>query len=167
MKRPFEHPLLCLRRLVRVEGGLRLLDEREHVTHPEDAARHAIGMEDLEVLELLAHAGEEDRDAGHLLHRERGTTARVAVELREHHAAQRHGRGERLGDTDGLLAGHRVDDEQHVVRRDRVGHRRQLAHQVVVDLQTTGGVDDHGRAAGALRLLDPGARHGDGIGSAR
>ena len=39
-----------------------LLDQRQHVAHAEDAARHAVGMEGLEVVELLADAGEEDRE---------------------------------------------------------------------------------------------------------
>ena len=35
--------------------------------------------------------------------------------LRHHDAVEVHGLGELLGDVDGVLAGHRVDDEQDVV----------------------------------------------------
>ena len=78
----------ALLRLVLVEGGLGLLDEREHVAHAEDAARHAVGVERLELVELLAGTGEQDRLADDLLHRQRGTTARVAVDLGEDHAVE-------------------------------------------------------------------------------
>ena len=80
--------LLGLRLLVLVEGRLGLLDEREHVAHAEDAARHAVGVERLELVELLAGTREQDRLADDFLHRQRGTTARVAVDLGEDHAVE-------------------------------------------------------------------------------
>ena len=43
---------------VLVDLGLGLLDEREHVAHAEDAGGHAVGMELLEGVELLADADE-------------------------------------------------------------------------------------------------------------
>ena len=44
---------------------------------------------------------------------------------------------------DGLLAGHRVEDEQRVRRLDRVADALELVHQLLVDLEAAGGVDDH------------------------
>ena len=82
---------------------------------PEDAARHAVGVERLEVVELLARAREQDRLADDLLHRERRTTARVAVDLGEDHAGEPDGLVELGGDVHRFLTGHRVDDEQRVV----------------------------------------------------
>ena len=107
-----------------VEGRLGLLDEREHVAHAEDAARHAVGVERLEVVELLAGTGEEDRLADDFLHRQRGTAARVAVDLGEDHAVEADRLVERVGDVDRFLTGHRVDDEQRVVRLHRVADLR-------------------------------------------
>ena len=104
--------------------GLGLLDEREHVAHAEDAARHAVGVERLEVVELLAGTREEDRLADDLLHRQRGATARVAVDLGEDHAVEADRLVERLGDVHRFLAGHGVDDEQRVVRLHRVADLR-------------------------------------------
>ena len=64
------------------------------------------------------------------------------------------GLGERLGDVDGLLAGHRVDDEQRVVGVDTASRdAAQLVHQLGVDLEPAGGVDDHDVAAEALGFL--------------
>src|ERR671933_843014 len=65
--------------LVLVELALGLLDERHHVAHAEDALRHALRVEALELVELLADAREQDRLAGDRLGAERGAAAGVAV----------------------------------------------------------------------------------------
>ena len=101
--------------LVVVVGGLRLLDQGHDVAHPEDPLRHPVRVEALELVELLAGRGVHDRLAGHRLDRQRGAAAGVAVELRHHDPVELDDLGELLGDVDRVLAGHRVDDEQHVV----------------------------------------------------
>ena len=103
-------------RLLLVDLLLGFLDQAEDVAHAEDARGHAVGVELVEVLQLLAGRGEEDRLAGHRVDRERGAAAGVAVELGHHHAVELGRLGEGLGDADGVLAGHRVDDEEDVVR---------------------------------------------------
>ena len=73
----------------------------------------------------------------------------------DHHHAVELGRlGEGLGDADRVLAGHRVDDEQHVVGLDPLADLRQLLHQVLVDVEAAGGVDDQHVAALRLGLLE-------------
>src|SRR5690606_32760972 len=69
-----------LLRLLLVEGLLRLLDEREDVTEVEDPARHALGVEGLELLEPLARAREDDGAARNRGDRQRRTTAGIAIE---------------------------------------------------------------------------------------
>ena len=101
-------------RIVLVELALGLLDQAHHVAHAEDPLRHAVGVEALELVELLAGGGEQDRLAGDGLHRQRRAAAGVAVELGHHDAVELHRLGELLGDVDRVLAGHRVDHEQHV-----------------------------------------------------
>ena len=54
----------------------------------------------------------------------------------------RHRGRERLGDGDGLLAGHRVDDEQRLDRLDGRVDRGDLGHQRLVDREAAGGVED-------------------------
>ncbi len=88
--------------------------------------------------------GELDRLAGDRLDAQRGAAAGIAVELRQDHTVERDALLERLGDVDGLLAGHRVDDEDHVLGLRLVAHALELGHQLLVDLQAAGGVDDHG-----------------------
>ena len=109
-----------LGRLLGVEGLLGLLDQGEHVAHAEDARGHPVGVEDVEVGELLAVGGEHDRLAGDRRDRQRGTTAGVAVELGEHDAVEADAVEEGLRGVDRVLADHRVDDEQDLVGLDRV-----------------------------------------------
>jgi hypothetical protein len=53
---PRLHPLLHRGGLVLVELRLGLLDERQDVAHAEDALAHPVGVEALEVAELLARS---------------------------------------------------------------------------------------------------------------
>ena len=68
---------------------------------------------------------------------------------------------EPLRDVDRVLAGHRVGDEEHVLRRDRRLDRDELGHQRFVDVQAAGGVDDDGVVAAGARRRDAGAREVD------
>ena len=115
---------------------------REHVAHAQDAARHPVGVEDVEVLELLTARREQDRYAGDLAHRQRRTAAGVAVELGQHHAGEADALTERLGGVDGVLADHRVEHEDHFVGVHGVADRAGLPHQLLVDAEAAGGVDD-------------------------
>src|SRR4051794_26787510 len=140
--------------LVFLELLLRLLDERHHVAHAEDPLRHPLGVEALELVELLAHAREQDRLARDRLDAQRGAAAGIAVELAHQHAVELDGLGELLGDVDRVLAGHRVDDEQDVVRLDRPADVDELLHELSVDVQAAGGVDDEDVLAVHLRLVE-------------
>ena len=71
-----------------------------------------VGVEDLERIGLLAGAEELDREPGDGRDAERGAAAGVAIDLGQDEAGHRDRRDERLGDADGLLAGHGVDDER-------------------------------------------------------
>ena len=93
--------------------------KRQDVAHAEDPRRHPVRVEALELGQLLAGRRVQDRLAGDRLDRQRGAAAGVAVELGHHDAVELRRLGELLGDVDGVLTGHRVDDEQHVVRLDR------------------------------------------------
>ena len=137
--------------------------KRQHVAHAEDPLGHAVRVEALEVRQLLAGGGEHDRLAGDRLDRQRGAAARVAVELGEHDAVELGGLGELLGDVDGVLAGHRVDDQQHDVRLDRLLDVGQLLHQLLVDVQAARGVDDQHVLAVALGLVERPARDVDRV----
>src|SRR3954467_7857912 len=128
--------------LVLVDRLLGLLDERQDVAHAEDPLGHAVRVEAFEVAELLAGGGEQDRLAGDGLDRQRRAAAGVAVELGEDHAVELRDLGELLGDVDGVLAGHGVDDQQHVRGPDGLLDLGQLRHKNFVDVEAARGVDD-------------------------
>ena len=128
--------------LLRVEGLLGLLDEGEQVAHAEDARGHPVGVEDVEVGELLAVGREQDRLAGDLAHAQRRTTAGVAVELGEHDAGEADAVAERLGGGHRVLADHGVDHEQGLVGPHGVADVGGLPHQLGVDAEPARGVDD-------------------------
>ena len=71
---------------------------------------------------------------------------------------------ERLGGFDGALTGHRVDDEERVFRFDGRADAADLVHQLGVDGEATGGVDDQHVAAEALRLGETGVGDRDRVG---
>ena len=120
MNWPFAQALLHRLLLVLLDRGLGSLDQRQDVAHAEDPRRHPVGVEPLELVELLARRDELDRLARDGLDGERRAAARVAVELRQHDAVELDALLERLRDPDRLLAGHRVEHEQDVVGRASV-----------------------------------------------
>src|SRR3954451_21759179 len=144
--------------LVLLELLLGLLDERHHVAHAEDPLRHALRVEALELVQLLADAREQDRLARDSLDAERGAAARVAVELAHQDAVEVDGLGELLGDVHRVLAGHRVDDEQDVVRLDGPANLDELVHERRVDVQAARRVDDEDVLALHLRPVERPAR---------
>ena len=95
--------------------------------------------------------------------RQRGTTAGVAVELGEHDAGEVDALLEGVRGVDGGLADHRVDDEQHLVGLDRGADVGGLLHEVGVDGEAAGGVDDDDVVLGAAGLLDAGAGDRDRV----
>ena len=100
-------------------------------------------MELLEGVELLADADELDRLAGDRLDAEGRAAARVAVELGEDHAVNVELGVELVGAVDGVLAGHRVADEEDLLRLRAGLDVEQLRHQLFVNVEAAGGVEDH------------------------
>ncbi len=140
-------------------GLLGLLDDADDVAHAEDALGHALGVEHLERIGLLAHRDKLDGLAGHLAHRERAAAAGVAVELGDDHAVEVGAFGEGGDHVDDVLTGHGVDDHEDLVGLDRLLDVDGLLHHLPVDLQTARGVDDDHVAHGVDGLTD--GRPGD------
>src|SRR5205085_7093314 len=113
------------------------------VAEAEDAARQSLGPELLQLVEPLAHADELDGLAGDLLDRKRRTASRVAVELGEDEAGELEAAIELAGGLHRVLSDHRVRDEQHVLGSDALLDVLQLAHHLLVDGETAGGVVEH------------------------
>ena len=105
-------------------------------------------------VEMLAGADELDRHAGDVLDRQRRAAAGVAVELGHDHAVELQRLVERLGAVDGVLAGHAVDDQVDLVRLDACGRSASsCVHQLVVDVQPAGRVENHDVGAVSLGVL--------------
>ena len=141
----------------------RLLDERQHVAHAEHARDDAIGMERLEILQPLAAAGKRDRHADDADDRQRRAAAGIAVHLAEDDAGDAHAAIELARALDRVLPGHRVGDVEQVGRLRRLLDRLQLHHQLVVDVEAAGGVDDDDVEAGVAGLGQRAARALHGI----
>ena len=109
-------------------------------------------MERLEILQPLAAADKRDRHADDADHRQRRAAARIAVHLAQDDAGHADPPVELAGALDRVLPGHRVGDVQQVGRLHRRLDRLELVHQLVVDVQAAGGVDDHDVEAAVLRL---------------
>src|ERR1043166_6993372 len=75
-------------------------------------------------------------------HRERRAASRVAVELGQDDAGERQSVGERPRGVHGILALHRIDDEERFHRFERRMQLADLAHHRFVDRQPAGRVDD-------------------------
>ena len=146
--------------LLGVDLPLHLLDEADDIAHAEDARGHALGIERLERLGLLAHAQEHDGLAGDLAHRKRRAAAGIAICLREHDASQVERGRESTRGIHGILARHGIDDEQALGRIHRGIDLAHLLHQRFVDMQAAGGVDDEHVEYAALRFVERRSRDG-------
>ena len=74
-------------------------------------------MERLERVGLLARADERDGPPGDVAHGQGRAAARVAVQLRQRDRVDADRLVEAVGDRDRVLPRHRVQDQEHVMRR--------------------------------------------------
>ncbi len=92
------------------------------------------------------------------------TTAGVAVELGEDDTGDADSLTESVGRADRVLTDHCVEDEDGLVRVDGVTDTGGLRHQLRVDTEATGGVDDHDVVMLVACFFDAGAGDLDGVG---
>ena len=142
--------------LLLVDELAEIIHQADNVAHAQNAAGHALGAERLKLIKPFAHTHVLDRCARDHLDRQRRATAGIAIELGQHHPVDAHFLVEMLGRCDGVLADHRVDDQQHVVRRGLLADSAQLVHQLLIDGQAAGGIEDHHIEIAVFRLVVPG-----------
>ena len=109
-------------------------------------------MEVLERLEALPGRDELDREAGHLADGEDGAAAAVGVHLRDHDAGALDRLVELLGDRHGLLAGHRVHNNEHLGRIHLVCEGGEAVRGVIIEGDRADGVHDDRGDVLLLRL---------------
>ena len=141
-----------------------LLDQAHQVALADDPLGHALGAELFQPVELLADADELDRHLGDRLDGQRRAAAGVAVHLGHDDAVKVQGVIERLGAVDGVLAGHRVADEVHLVGPDEAVDLLQLVHRHFVDVQPASSVEDDGIEQVVFRIGDRVAANLDRVG---
>ena len=105
-------------------------------------------MKRLKRVILFADADEFDRLTSDLPDRQRRATACVTVHLRKHHSSEREFFVELVRRADGVLPGHRVSDEQNLLRTKQPLQRLHLVHELVVDMETAGGVHNQNIGSG-------------------
>jgi hypothetical protein len=118
--------------------------EADDISHAEDTVGHALGVEHVEGVHLLAGADELDGLVDDGTYGQGGTAAGVTVELCQHHAVEVETVVEFLGGVDGVLSRHGVDDEECLVGLCGLLDGGDFLHQRFVDGQSSGGVDDDG-----------------------
>jgi len=105
-------------------------------------------MKRLQRVVFFTHADELDRLPCHLANGKGRAAARVAVHFGEHHAGDRKLFVELVGRTHRVLAGHGVGHKQNFLGVEQLLERLHFRHQVVVDVQASGGIDDQKVASG-------------------
>jgi hypothetical protein len=120
-------------------------------------------VEALELLELLAGRCVEDRLPGHRLDRERRPTPGISVELGQQYPVELGPLGELRGHVDRVLSSHRVEDQQHVVGAGSLLDLGELVHQLLVDVQAPGGIDDERVGTIASSLVERPLGDVDGV----
>jgi len=91
---------------------------------------------------MLAGTNEFDRDAGDLPDRQQRTTTGVAVEFGHDQAVEFESIVECSGTADRILTGHAIDHEEHLIGLDSVVDSLELSHQLFIDRQSAGGIED-------------------------
>ena len=119
-----------------------LFDKSDDIAHIQNAASHPCRIEFLQRILLFADTDQLDRTAGDLAHRKRGTATRITVKTGQHDAGDVDSlvEGGRRGHS--VLTGHRVGDQQYLVR---VGQRLYLAkfgHQPFINGDPAGCIED-------------------------
>ena len=142
---------------------LGFLDEGNDVSHTEDTVRDARRVEHIQGFHLLARRYELDGLADDSLDGERGTASGVAVHLGQDDSVEIQPVVESLGCLDGILSGHGVHDEQCLGRMHGLMQGGNLVHQLLVDGQTAGGIDNDNAVSFALRSTDGVLRYDDGV----
>ena len=101
---------------------------------------------------MLTDTDEANRHASHMLHRQQRTAARVTIKLRHHDAVEFQCFMESTRTSNRVLSRHTVDHKEHMVRAHVAVDRFQLLHQLFVDCQSAGGVQNYNLTAVSFRF---------------
>src|ERR1039458_7201672 len=120
--------------------------------HAENARDDAVGVEGLKRIVFFADADELDGLPRDLADGDRRAAASVAVHLSKDDAGKRELLMKFVSRVDSVLSSHRIGDKQNFLRIEQALERLHLFHELVVDVETAGGIDDEHVAAGVDRF---------------
>ena len=99
-------------------------------------------MERFERIILFANAHELDGLSRDVSNRKRSAASGIAVHLREYDAGESEFFVELVGGFHRVLSGHGVGDEQDFLWAEQFLERLHFFHQLFVDVQSSGGIDN-------------------------
>ena len=99
-------------------------------------------MEGVDSFHLLTRTDELDGLGNHSADTQSRTTAGITVELGQHHAVEIQTVVELLSRVHRILTRHGVNHEQGLIGIHRLFQGSDLVHHLLVNSQTTGGIDD-------------------------
>ena len=117
-------------------------DEAAEVPHAEEPGDELVGVERLQVADVLAGSDEDDPGVGLGDRRDRPSSLGGSVHLREDDTCDAHSVVERLRLGTGLLSDLRVEDQDPLLGLGHIRDPLDLVDEVVLQGVPTGGVDD-------------------------
>ena len=130
-------------------------DQRHHVAHAQNALGKAVGMKRFKRVGFFACTKKLDRYTRNFAHRKRRATTGITVHFGHNQAGEWHFGVEGFGHFDRFLADHRIHDQHHFVRLNALGDSLQLGHQAIINLQASGGINNHQIVAVDACLAQP------------
>ena len=111
-------------------------------------------MELVNSIQLLAGTHELDRLVHHGTDRQGGTTTGITIQLGQYDTVEIQTFVELTGGIHGILTGHGIYNKQCFIRIDGVLDGLDFIHHLLIDGQTTGGIDNHQVISFCLGFLD-------------
>ena len=143
--------------------GLCALHEADDIAHTKDAVGHSLGVEHVEGFHFLACADKFDGFVHHGANTQGCTAAGVAIEFCQDDAIVVQAVVEFLGGIHGVLSRHGINNKERFVGLASLLDGCNLAHQFLVNGQTTSGIDDNRVVSLGLGVLDAFAGDGHGV----
>ena len=140
----FPQLLLQLFGLLLVILLLRLLNEGKHIAHTQNTGGHTLRVKQLDHVQLFAGAHELDGLARGRPDGQGRAASCVAVQLGQQHPVDAQGLVEGGGGVHGVLAGHGIHHQEDLMGMDVFLDPLQLVHQLLVDMQAAGSIQEHG-----------------------
>ena len=130
------------------------LNQADHVTHTEDTVSHTLRIEDINSLHLLTGTDELDRLVDNRTDTEGSTATSITIELSQYHTVKVKSLVKLLRGINCILAGHRVNHKESLIRINSILETRDFIHHLFVNSQTTGSINDNQVIAFSLGLVD-------------